>query len=194
MKRHIVTTYNTISLTIDFAPRLYVSIWSNDYFMSFFIFLHPQKTLKSTINKKVCKRDTTSCLLADTVSHSYCWVAHGLSGVCSIKREMQSNLLKAILSVSVSIIENSKPHTNFKIIFQYGNQCVVLLVNVTFAHFGTAFCQDIFLILTHFPMCNLLQIKCCIFCICQRTKLYQLHVIYCLMPEIDTITPDMTQS
>ena len=67
----------------------------------------------------------------------------------------------------------------------------MLLVVVAFAHFDSAFCQDI---LAHFSMFNLLQIQFSIFCIHHRTTLYQLQGKDCVIPEIDHVTADMTQS
>jgi hypothetical protein len=51
----------------------------------------------------------------------------------------------------------------------------VLLRVITFAHFGTAFWQDILIILAHFPMCNVLQIQFFVFSKHQRIKFYHLQ-------------------
>ena len=59
--------------------------------------------------------------------------------------------------------------------FIYGRLCFALLLVVTFAHFGTAFWQDIFIILEHFLTFNILQIQFLVFSVHQTIKLYDLQ-------------------
>ena len=100
---------------------------------------------------------------------------------------------ETILSVSVTIIANSNPHKPWKMIFKYGNLCIVSRVDVAFGHICSAFGQSIVIILAHYPICNLLQIQCACSLYITYANCINYSIIDCLIPEVNTITPDMTQ-